>query len=292
MQSSGFDGVEASRDESGSLSQSHEEPSSHQSQPEPDSSHAASSNNTQLLTATITATTTPTTTDMTTNTMVHPAASVSAAPSKSHTPTLEDAPLSHATTPSNSNSSHLSTKDAIAIAQAQAATHYGTRSRNRPSRPNYAEDVEMDFEQAVYTDHNQAAVTATPAAASAAASPQTSPGASVPAKRAAATSNGWASVNSNSSVIIRGIPGTSTFSANPHATVSKKRKAASNVSSGSQGNLVHAAQTQALSKRANSLAGAREVRETNMYTFENTKARLQKGKLVADNGTEFCVNGK
>jgi len=29
-----------------------------------------------------------------------------------------------------------------------------------------------------------------------------------------------------------------------------------------------------------------------MFSYDKTGARLQKGKLVADDGTEFCVNGK
>ena len=140
----------------------------------------------------------------------------------------------------------------------------------------------MDFEQPVHVNGNQAAVTApNPPTQS-----RLSPEASAPPKRVASGSNGWASVNSNSS-----IPGTSTFSAIPNANTSKKRKA-THGSSGSQGNLVQTAQAQTVSRRANTLVGAREARETNMYTFDKTKAKLKSGKLIADDGTEFCVNGK
>jgi len=263
MQRSGLDGGEASRDASGSLSQSHPDAAG---QGQHESCQSTASSSAKLLPAA-------------TSNMAHSVGGSPAAPSKSHTPNLEDAPQSHPMTASNSNSSHQSSKEAAA---AQAA-HYGTRSRNRPSRPNYAEDVEMDFEQAAHVNGNQAAVTAP--------SPPTppsglSPGASAPPKHVASASNAWPSVNSNSS-----IPGTSTFSANPNATASKKRKAAHG-SSGSQGNLVQTAQAQAVSRRANTLAGARETRETNMYSFDNTKAKLNSGKLIADDGTEFCVNGK
>src|SRR6266480_2034992 len=77
--------------------------------------------------------------------MDHASKNGSAAPSEAryadHTSTAQ----SHPMTTSTSTSSHLSNKDSP-----PPQTGYGTRSRNRPGapRPNYAEDVEMDFEMA------------------------------------------------------------------------------------------------------------------------------------------------
>ncbi|KAF2675372.1 hypothetical protein BT63DRAFT_474995 [Microthyrium microscopicum] len=219
----------------------------------------------------------------------HTPAPVVSAPSASHTPNPDDIPQSHPMTASNSASSHQSaSKDAAA--QAQAAGGYGTRSRNKPgiSRINYAEDVEMDFEQsaaaaaaaAANNGNHDSSLPESPTAAS-----RTSPAAPAAQKRLSSSNNGngWSPVNVNSS-----IPGTSTFSANPNLNVPKKRKAAQ--ASTNQGQVVQQQAAQAHSRRANPSVSARETRGSNMFSFERTKAKLQKGSLVADDGTVFSVN--
>lgn len=146
-----------------------------------------------------------------------------------------------------------------------SATHYGTRSRNRPSssRPNYAEDVEMEFEQAPQPPQIRKG------------DGSQSPSSTSQKRNASAGNNG------NSP-----IPGTSTFSANPNVNVPKKRKAAG-------GNSTQPTQPSSGTRRAaaNLSSQSKEGRLSNMYSFERCGGRLKNGKLVADDGTAFCVNG-
>src|ERR1700712_5257439 len=71
------------------------------------------------------------------------------APSSTEQP-LQSQPM----TATTSNSSHTSAKETKEPKDAAAAAPYGTRSRNRAgARPNYAEDVEMDFEMSQAATH-------------------------------------------------------------------------------------------------------------------------------------------
>jgi hypothetical protein len=88
------------------------------------------------------------------------------------------------------------------------------------------------------------------------------------------------------------IPGTSSFSAKPDdgagsSSSSRKRKqpASSTNSNSTNGNAAKKVFTAAPSADA-SLA------ETNMVSFENRGSYLKDGKLIADDGTTFAVNGK
>jgi hypothetical protein len=193
----------------------------------------------------------------------------------------EDPAQSVPMTATTSSSSHQDSKD-------DKATHYGTRSRNRPgiSRPNYAEDVEMEFEQST-----QSRVEAPPKALSPSAASRTSPPANTNAQKRASTNstnpNGWNAVNNSSS-----IPGTSTFSANPNASVPKKRKQQA-VATSSNGHT--SAQTSSVSRRshtANQAVGSKDNKGSDVYTFEKSNLRLKHGNLHADDGTVFKTNGK
>ena len=217
----------------------------------------------------------------------------SAVPDVDNPSNLAEPPHSHPMTTTTSASSHLSNKDSSSHAAA-----YGTRSRNRPGvpRPNYAEDVEMDFEvthQANGAEHSSMDLSShSPPATDSRQSP--APG----AKRGTPTTNGWNATNSNSS----SIPGTSLFSANPNARMphSRKRKAADVQGTISTHSQSPAPSAPAVTRRANAAATAATqaspysyVSDNNMFSFERCRASLNKqGKLVADDGTLFSVDGK
>jgi hypothetical protein len=189
--------------------------------------------------------------------------------SSGNTPNVEDAVNSLPMT-ATSDSSHHSSPGA----SGPSATHYGTRSRNRPtaSRPNYAEDFEMDFEKPIHAAARQRA---------------TSPSGSPPAEAGHSPDGGkgdsWDAINSNSNGTSTSIPGTSTFSANPGVLVPKKRRAAQNASG-----LALSVSGHSSSRRTTQ--AARESR-SNMFSFERCANKLKNGKLVADDGTQFAVNG-
>ncbi|TVY83425.1 Lid2 complex component snt2 [Lachnellula suecica] len=193
-----------------------------------------------------------------------------------------------------SNSSNRSLKDATGIATGSAAP-YGTRSRNRTgtSRPNYAEDKELDaeFEVAPAAKENLGRkARATDTGASDAGKP-TGPGRKAPA---AGPEGDQAAQNHHRDPI----PGTSTFSANPTVAgastqASKKRKAAAQSTANqpqqapSQSTLPVQTVTRRTSMAAQVAAG---FRETNMLSFENCAGHLKGKKLVADDGTILEVN--
>ena len=201
------------------------------------------------------------------------------------------AAVSQPMTASNSNSSNPSIKD---IGTGSAAP-YGTRSRNRTgtSRPNYAEDKELDTEFEVTStvkDNLGRKARATDTNTSEAGKP-----ANFNRKGAAPEGDQLASLQSHYK---DPIPGTSTFSANPTAaavpTQSKKRKAAaqSTTYQTQQGSSQTTLPVQTVTRRASMAAQvAAGFRETNMLTFENCAGRLKGKKLVADDGTIFEVNG-
>ena len=220
----------------------------------------------------------------------------SAAPSEARNSALPEADhtsmaQSHPMTTTTSTSSHLSNKDSP-----PPQTGYGTRSRNRPGvpRPNYAEDVEMDFEmthQPNGRDHSSMDLSSnSPPAVESRQSPE------LPSKRSTQTSNGWNSLNNNNNNNnSSSIPGTSLFSANPNARVphSRKRKAAEaqGASAGQSQSPAPAAQTVTRRTHANATHTTPPVRESNMLSFDKHRAVLKHGKLVADDGSSFSVNG-
>lgn len=209
-------------------------------------------------------------------------------PDVGNTTTPAEPAQSHPMTAITSTSSHLSNKDSTPPPAA-----YGTRSRNRPGapRPNYAEDVEMDFEtapQANGGDHSSMDLSShSPPAIDSRQSP--GPGG---IKRGTPATNGWNALNSNPS-----IPGTSLFSANPSARMphGKKRKAAEVQGNDTGHSQNPAPSSQAMTRRANAAAVNASnsiVPENNMFSFDKCRAVLNKqGKLVADDGTVFSVNG-
>jgi hypothetical protein len=225
--------------------------------------------------------------------------SKASSPEESHAPTDADAPdsvaaVSQPMSASNSNSSNLSLKDAAAIS---SAAPYGTRSRNRTgsSRPNYAEDKELDAEFEIpptTKDHSGRKARATDVSAS-------EGGKSTNSTRKGAAPEGE-QISAAQSHYKDPIPGTSTFSANPTpgavATQSSKKRKAASQSTTSQAQQASSQSTlpvQTVTRRASmAVQVATGFRETNMLTFENCAGRLKGKKLVADDGTVLQVNGK
>jgi hypothetical protein len=210
-------------------------------------------------------------------------------------PVAESQPM----TATNSNSSNLSAIDGGGSGTGPAAP-YGTRSRNRTgtSRPNYAEDKELDAEFEVATSSKEGRKTNRGA--------DSAPSMTTDAGKSANNARKNQGPEADQTVAAQGhykesIPGTSTFSANPTTSgptgqPSKKRKAngtpaTSNLQS--QMLIVNNGTVPAVTRRA-SLAqqGILGSRETNMLSFDDCGSRLKDKKLVADDGTVLEVNGE
>lgn len=209
-------------------------------------------------------------------------------------PVMATAEQSHPMTASNSTSSNPTALDT------GATVPYGTRSRNRngTSRPNYAEDKELDLElEAALTgkDSNGARNKVT----------RVDP---VVNSEGRTSNHSWPNTTeSDLNGTVHGnhkepIPGTSTFSANPTSNgnhhPSKKRKAPGQpiIAAGpdSQARTVSqnvpAAQT--ITRRASIATQVPGFRDSNMLSFEGCGCRLKAQKLVADDGTILQINGK
>ena len=211
--------------------------------------------------------------------------------------TVEQPPQSQPMTATNSASSHDTAKESKESKEPVVAS-YGTRSRNRPgrSRPNYAEDVEMDFEMAPAATNGN--VSEPPSRASVATENSQPSGTSAkkglgPTQGNAPLGNG--TVNAKDQPPNQNIPGTSSFAANPgvaSAQPPKRRKnAASHATSGNHANA--AAPSQVGARRANgAMPAVNAAREMNMMTFETTGALLQDNRLEADDGRTVSINGK
>jgi hypothetical protein len=200
-------------------------------------------------------------------------------------------------TASNSTSSNPSTKEA-ASGSTGAAVPYGTRSRNRTgtSRPNYAEDKEIDAEFEIPSsskDINGRKAARVGDVGNVTEAPKpTNSARKIPAPEMEHT----LTIQSHYK---EPIPGTSTFSANPAATgpshYSKKRKATSQPSTFQpqlQVPIQNPATPQAVTRRASMAAQVvAGFRDSNMLSFENCAGRLSGQRLVADDGTVLEVNG-
>jgi hypothetical protein len=181
------------------------------------------------------------------------------------------------------------------------AAPYGTRSRNRPgrSRPNYAEDTEMDFE-----------MTAAPANGNTSDPPSRNSVAAengqlsgVGGKKGSGSAQGNASWGNSGSISkespanpsISGAPAVAAPAANQPSSAQppvKRRKNAA-TTNGTQSTAAAAAPSQAGAKRGNHvMVAANSARESNMLTFENTRAVLKDGRMEADDGQTVSINGK
>jgi hypothetical protein len=208
-------------------------------------------------------------------------------------PAAEQPPQSQPMTATTSASSHTSAKEA----NAAGAAPYGTRSRNRPgtTRPNYAEDVEMDFEMT--QAQTNGTISEAPSRGSVASDNRQSP--SVGGRKSngagnSASNAAWGSSTPITKDTTSTIPGTSTFSANPNlnpAPQPKRRKNAANHAPANGNASSSLMPSQATTRRSTAATAANSARETNMMTFEKSRAMLKNGKLDADDGTSLSVNG-
>lgn len=168
------------------------------------------------------------------------------------------------------------------VAGSSAAGPYGTRSRGRNApRPNYAEDRDIDMEFEVAPTKTAKALN------SIVNGSKSDSEKSSPAQPRKSLTNGTGS----NSAPKESIPGTSSFSARPDdvngtGSLRKRKHTAStpNSSSSAGGNAA---------KRQFTLPpGESDGRHfTNMVSFETSQPFLKDGKLTADDGTTFALNG-
>ena len=201
-------------------------------------------------------------------------------------------PESQPMTASNSTSSNPSTND---IASGTAAT-YGTRSRRTTTitRPNYAEDKELDAEFELAPIKEPKIRKSTKGGVDIA--PSTS---NTEVGRGARPSQPEAPeedlIVSMPSHYKDPIPGTSTFSAKP---TTKKRKATNQPHPQEafrqyqvppSNYFIPQPTTRKSGHAAELISG---IRESNMLSFDNCQGRLKCKKLVADDGTVLEINGE
>lgn len=181
------------------------------------------------------------------------------------------------------------------VTESSGISPYGTRSRNRNgnARPNYAEDRENEMEYE-WTSSKKAAGPTIPAN-----TVPPSEGDKVPTTHSRKSVNGSATKATVAPAPVAAplkehIPGTSTFSAHSEANShlqSKKRKApGSSAVAGTTSKQL--APTTSTRKSAHTASTVSAARETNMMSFETSKAYLSNGCLVADDKTRFKVNGR
>lgn len=188
----------------------------------------------------------------------------------------------------------------------EVPSSYGTRSRNRPgrSRPNYAEDTEMDFE--VGAAPTNGTLSDPPSRNSVA--PDGGHSSGVSGKKGSGSAQGnasWGNSGSNTkdNTGNLNIPGasasasasasTATTPSTTQPTTKRRKNAAANATNGSHASAAPPSQTNG--KRGNHAMvpqAAQGARESNMLTFENTGAFLKNGCLEADDGQTVHVNGK
>lgn len=198
-------------------------------------------------------------------------------------------------------SNSITSNPAATDAGSSAAAPYGTRSRNRngTSRPNYAEDKELDVEFEVATNGRDNSAGRNKQARGADQS------GNIESDRLSNHSRNHTPRPDQTGTVLQGhhkepIPGTSTFSASPAANASqptKRRKAATQLTSviapdpqaHTGSHFVPAAQT--VTRRSSLVTQTVGLRESNMLSFDGCGGRLKGKNLVADDGTILEVNG-
>lgn len=182
-------------------------------------------------------------------------------------------------------------------AGADGAAPYGTRSRNRGgnSRPNYAEDKDIEMDNYEYYDKNTneapkkssrlAASTTNADAPRAVAGPRKPLATTAPGDDSKAAQSPAANSNANSNGQTAGA-GAASSSSSTSIAASRKRKA-TNVPATQP-----AVTAPALRRTANTVQNTTSAwPDSNMLTFDNCKSRPQNGRMVADDGTVLEANG-
>ena len=175
---------------------------------------------------------------------------------------------------------------------------YGTRSRNRTgnSRPNYAEDREVDTEYEWSTTKKpHASVASLTSAQSQPVDSERSSGINT-RRSSTTTSTAPASKLTNSTAAKDHIPGMSSFSLNPETAApapgpSRKRKAPGGHATSVVPHGADHTSTISVPRKQSHVLSTTNLRETNMMSFEDTQAYLKSGKLRADDGTILEING-
>lgn len=186
-----------------------------------------------------------------------------------------------------------STEAADKELSAELAAGYGTRSRNRTGnpRPNYAEDRDYDVDMFDH-DHDKAHQTTKKAsrlsnAANQGDSAQTNVGArklSGDDSRAGTSQHGSKEHTPGRTTG----PSSAAQASNGTSQPSRKRKAAG---AAQQANSSAAATSSRRAVASSENSTASQWTGTNLLTFTNSRARLQQGRLVADDGTVLEANG-
>ncbi|KAL8823384.1 MAG: hypothetical protein Q9191_005906, partial [Dirinaria sp. TL-2023a] len=216
-------------------------------------------------------------------------------------PTSSTQPTLQATHPESRLVNNSSSAPSVAAGQAANAmdssgpSPYGTRSRHRTgnSRPNYAEDRDIDGEyEWPTTKKSQAPPASTPSSQSQTVDSDKSSG--INTRRSSTTASAAPGSKQVTSTSKDQIPGMSSFSLggeNPTSAPppTRKRKApgsnaAPNTSAGTEYIPAHG------NTRKLVVASASHSRETNMMSFEGSGAYLRDGKLEADDGTILAVD--
>ncbi|OLN88561.1 E3 ubiquitin-protein ligase SNT2 [Colletotrichum chlorophyti] len=201
---------------------------------------------------------------------------------------------------SSPSGSDPSAKDAAAV---EAANPYGTRSRNRTgsSRPNYAEDRDIDVDMYDYYPEKkdqESKKSARHSNVSAATTQESAARSNGPTRKALPSDDTKATIPQNVAKDAQPANSTSTSqtsaSTNP-TQPTKKRKATSHASSVTSQAQTSAAASSSIagtgaSRKAASGPYASSYAETNMLSFENGGAVPRDGKLVADDGTVLAPN--
>ena len=213
---------------------------------------------------------------------------------------LESQPMT-ATTSTSSQVAENSTKDAT---DANGASPYGTRSRNRTgsSRPNYAEEPEiMEYEwtsakkiQSTGEAANSTTQSTITFEKSSGANTRRSSNVAPVAQPAPAPVRTGPPINA-----AHQIPGMSSFSLYPEPAAAppaptRKRKAPGAAPGTHQNpaSMLTQPPTSGSSRKNNSSMSHHSMRTTTLMTFERSQAYLTYGKLQADDGSWLAVGGK
>ena len=201
---------------------------------------------------------------------------------------------------STTNSSSAPPAQTTTAMETSGPSPYGTRSRNRNgnSRPNYAEDRELDMDYELNTGKRPQASSGLLSSNNSQAG-ETNQFSTVNTRRSSLTGLGVGPGKSTATVPTSKdyIPGMSSFSLNPDVNPappppSKKRKAPGGGTNASTPSLdVPPVAGYVPPRRTTSTTAAAKIRETNMLSFESCQGHLKNGKLKADDGTLLGLNG-
>ena len=186
------------------------------------------------------------------------------------------------------------------------ASPYGTRSRNRAgiSRPNYAEDRDIDTEYEWISSRKSQGVSGSASSNNVLAGESDKASGANTRRSSTTASNGLVAGNKNSILHSQNnnIPGMSSFSVYPDPSVipgtsgpGRKRKAPG-TGPGFTAHHIPSVVTQTSTpgtfRRNGFPPSASRSRLTNLMTFDDCQGYLKDGKLKADDGTIVAANGR